>query len=133
MVFKNCKLGRVSTGLPTNIHVLRVSILLCVSRHFKHGCIYFIRHSKFLKAETFSFLYVFLEMTLLESNAKREEKKGESVVHSHVLCRSVKSNLPNFTVWRIPGPKYPYQGAWQLGISASNCAANLWRMFEDKD
>ena len=48
-------------------------ILSCCSvysRHLKNGCIYFFRHSTFSQGrDFFSFLYVFLEMTYLASNA----------------------------------------------------------------
>ena len=46
------------------------------SGHFESGCIYSIRHCKFLKAESFSFIYIFFEMTLLESNAGGSPCRG---------------------------------------------------------
>ena len=79
-------------GLPW-ICTQIVSFCSVSSRHFKHGCIFFIRHSKFLKTEIFLFIYVFLEMTCLEKKKGEKGKKGLPwttgiifLIFQHVNC-----------------------------------------------
>ena len=84
------------------------------NRYFKTGCICLFRHSEFLKAEFFSFLYVFFEMTLLETNAKKKEKVQKTKRSNNK--KKLKMRV-YFQRWLVIQPRPGFRKVYKFGFS----------------